>query len=80
MDGHQSKILGTDFAFGNETLSYSTAEILTYAVFDGVPTLALWVPTGESGEFSVKGANSGTVKRCQAVPASASIRRMAASL
>jgi hypothetical protein len=65
LDGHQSKIIVTDFAFGRETLLYSTAEVLTYAILDGIPTLALWVPTGESGEFSVKGAKYGSVKRCQ---------------
>lgn len=63
LNGHQSKILVTDFHFGKQTLVYSTAEVLTYAVFDGSPTLVLWVPDGESGEFSVKGAKSGHVSR-----------------
>ena len=58
LNGHQSKIIVTDFKFGSKTLLYSTAEVLTYAVIDGKEVLALWVPTGESGEFTVKGVNS----------------------
>ncbi|KAL4809325.1 glycoside hydrolase superfamily [Aspergillus unguis] len=60
LNGHQSKIIVTDFKFGSKTLLYSTAEVLTYAVFDHKPTLVLWVPTGESGEFAIKGAKSGS--------------------
>ncbi|KAF7595028.1 hypothetical protein BBP40_007629 [Aspergillus hancockii] len=58
LNGHQSKILVTDFEFGSKLLLYSTAEVLTYALIDGKEVLALWVPTGESGEFAVKGVNS----------------------
>ncbi|KAJ5704245.1 hypothetical protein N7493_011383 [Penicillium malachiteum] len=65
LNGHQSKIIVTDFTFGSGSLLYSTAEVLTYAVFDKVPTLVLWVPTGESGEFNVKGAKKGSTKSCQ---------------
>jgi beta-galactosidase len=65
LNGHQSKIIVTDFTFGPKKLLYSTAEVLTYAVFDKTPTLVLWVPTGESAEFSIKGAKSGSVKKCQ---------------
>lgn len=63
LNGHQSKIVVTDFHFAKQTLLYSTAEVLTYAVFDGSPTLVLWVPDGESGEFLVKGAKSGKTSR-----------------
>lgn len=70
LNGHQAKIIVTDFTFGSETLLYSTAEVLTYAVIDKKPTLVLWVPTGESGEFAVKGAKSGSVvSKCQSCPA-----------
>ncbi|TKA81502.1 hypothetical protein B0A49_00554 [Cryomyces minteri] len=55
LNGHQSKIIVTDFNFGNRSLLYSTAEVLTYAVFDGAPALVLWVPDGESGEIYIKG-------------------------
>ncbi|KAJ5245543.1 hypothetical protein N7489_005639 [Penicillium chrysogenum] len=65
LNGHQSKIIVTDFTFGLKSLLYSTAEVLTYAVFDKKPTLVLWVPTGESGEFSIKGAKKGSTKKCQ---------------
>lgn len=64
LNGHQSKIIVTDFSLGSETLLYSTAEVLTYAVFDNKPTLALWVPTGESGEFAIKGAKLGSATAC----------------
>ncbi|KAJ5682963.1 hypothetical protein N7462_006128 [Penicillium macrosclerotiorum] len=65
LNGHQSKILVTDFSFGSKTLLYSTAEVLTYSVSNKIPTLALWVPTGESGEFNIKGAKRGSIKKCQ---------------
>lgn len=65
LNGHQSKIAVTDFTFGSKTLLYSTAEVLTYAVFDGVPTLALWVPAGESGEFNIKRATKGSIESCE---------------
>lgn len=65
LNGYQSKIIVTDFTFGSQELVYSTAEILTYAIFDDEPTLVLWVPTGEGGEFYVKGAKQGSVASCQ---------------
>jgi beta-galactosidase len=65
LNGYQSKIIVTDFFFAKESLIYSTAEVLTYVVQDDIPTLVLWVPTGESGEFSVKAAKHGSTKRCQ---------------
>jgi len=64
LNGHQSKILVTDFTFGLGHLIYSTAEVLTYVINDGVPTLVLWVPTGESGEFYLQGASAGKVAKC----------------
>lgn len=54
IDGHQSKILVTDFKFGEKKLVYSTAEVLSYAIIDGKEVLALWLPEGEAGEFKVK--------------------------
>lgn len=62
LNGHQSKIIVTDFSIGKQTLTYSTAEVLTYAVVDGHPTVVLWVPAGESAEFHVKGARKGSVQ------------------
>ncbi|KAL1606775.1 hypothetical protein SLS60_004182 [Paraconiothyrium brasiliense] len=62
LNGHQSKIIVTDFSIGKQRLTYSTAEVLTYAVIDGNPTVVLWVPPGESAEFHVKGARKGSVQ------------------
>jgi hypothetical protein len=61
LNGHQSKIVVTDFTIGKQKLTYSTAEVLTYAVIDGHSTVVLWVPAGESAEFHVKGARKGSV-------------------
>lgn len=61
LKGHQSKILVTDFAIGDETLTYSTAEVLTYALIDGKPVVVLSTGVGESVEFHIKGATNGTV-------------------
>ncbi|KAI0861136.1 glycoside hydrolase superfamily [Xylaria cubensis] len=65
INGHQAKILVTDFQFGSKKLLYSTAEVLTYAMIDDKGILALWVPTGESGEFTVLGVKSAKVKSCE---------------
>ncbi|KAF2107330.1 glycoside hydrolase superfamily [Lophiotrema nucula] len=61
LNGHQSKILVTDFAFGGKTLTYSTAEVLTYSVVDGKPVIVLWAGSGESVELHLKGARKGSV-------------------
>lgn len=58
INGHQAKILPTDFKFGSKNLLYTTAEVLTYSVIDGKEVLAVWVPTGESGELVVEGVSS----------------------
>lgn len=61
LNGHQSKILVTDFAIGSRKLTYSTAEVLTYALVDNHPIVVLWTGTGESVEFHIKGAHKGSV-------------------
>jgi hypothetical protein len=61
LNGHQSKLLVTDFKIGRSTLMYSTAEVLTYALIDGVPVVVLWTGAGESVEFHVQGATKGSV-------------------
>lgn len=53
LNGHQSKILVTDFGFGSRTLLYSTAEVLTFARFGEREVLVLWLPEGETGEFTL---------------------------
>ncbi|KAF2829791.1 hypothetical protein CC86DRAFT_317015 [Ophiobolus disseminans] len=60
INGHQSKILVTDFAIGNHTLTYSTAEVLTFALIDSKPVVVLSTGVGESVEFHVKGAKNGS--------------------
>jgi beta-galactosidase len=55
--GQQSKVIVTDFHFGNNTLVYSTAEVLSHSIIDGQSVLALWLPEGESGEFAIKGGS-----------------------
>ncbi|KAI0121127.1 beta-galactosidase B [Xylariales sp. AK1849] len=64
INGHQSKIIVTDFAFGSKSLLYSTAEVLTYAIINGKETLVLWVPTGESGEFTIEGVKRAKLTSC----------------
>ncbi|KAK6821046.1 family 35 glycosyl hydrolase [Apiospora arundinis] len=64
LNGHQAKILVTDFKFGSKSLLYSTAEVLTYSVVDGKEVLVLWVPTGESAEFSIDGVASAKLVSC----------------
>ena len=64
LNGRQSKIIVTDFRVGQEKLVYSTAEVLTVSVQEGLPILFLWLPEGESGEFMLAGARFGSaVKR-----------------
>ncbi|KAG9079757.1 hypothetical protein FRC06_007502, partial [Ceratobasidium sp. 370] len=58
LNGRESKIVVTDFSFGNKTLLYSTAEVLSHATIDGKELLALWLPEGESGEFVIKGGST----------------------
>ena len=59
LNGHQSKIIVTDFTFGTARLVYSTAEVLSYIVSDAEPTLFLWVPDEESVEFYLKDTYGG---------------------
>jgi hypothetical protein len=61
LNGHQSKILVTDFTIGSNTLTYSTAEVLTYAIIDAKPVVVLWAGKGESVEFHIKGATKGSL-------------------
>jgi len=64
IDGRQAKVLVTDFNAGPQKIVYSTAEVLAVSVQDGKPLLALWVPTGETGEFFLKGAKKGKIAVC----------------
>lgn len=52
IDGRQSKIVVTDYKLdGNHTLLYSTAEVLTFGLFDR-PVLVLYLKSGQKGEFA----------------------------
>jgi Beta-galactosidase, domain 2/Beta-galactosidase jelly roll domain/Beta-galactosidase, domain 3 len=54
LDGRQSKILVTDYKLGaNHTLLYSTAEVLTFGLFDRL-VLVLYLKSGQKGEFAFK--------------------------
>ncbi|KAK0124585.1 hypothetical protein ONS95_009534 [Cadophora gregata] len=53
LDGRQSKILVTDYVFGKNTLLYSSADVLTYGIFD-VDVLALYLKPGQAGQFAIK--------------------------
>jgi hypothetical protein len=64
LDGRQSKVLVTDFNAGPQKIIYSTAEVLAVSVQDKRPLVALWVPTGETGEFYLKGVKRGQVAVC----------------
>jgi hypothetical protein len=52
LDGRQSKIIVTDYSLGNVTsILYSSAEILTYGLFDR-PVLVLYLKAGQRGEIA----------------------------
>lgn len=53
LNGRQSKILTTDYNFGSNTLLYSSADILTYGVFD-VDVIAFYLDEGQNGQFAFK--------------------------
>ena len=54
LNGRQSKILVPDYHVGSSTtLLYSSADILTYGLFD-VPVLVLYLEEGQTGEFAFK--------------------------
>ncbi|KAH8892873.1 family 35 glycosyl hydrolase [Thozetella sp. PMI_491] len=52
--GRQSKILVTDYVFGNHTLLYTSSDVLTNGVFD-VDVLVLYLKAGQEGRFALKG-------------------------
>jgi beta-galactosidase len=64
IDGRQAKVLVSDFNAGPQKIVYSTAEVLAVSVQDGKPLVALWVPTGETGEFYLKGVKKGKIAVC----------------
>lgn len=53
LNGRQSKILVTDYTFGSHVLLYSSADVLTYGIFD-VDILVLYLEAGQIGQFAFK--------------------------
>ncbi|OJI81931.1 hypothetical protein ASPTUDRAFT_933791 [Aspergillus tubingensis CBS 134.48] len=54
LEGRQSKILVTDYKFGNQTLLYSSADVLTNAVLPRHDVLTLYLWEGQTGEFALR--------------------------
>ncbi|KAJ9154763.1 Glycosyl hydrolase family 35 [Pleurostoma richardsiae] len=52
--GRQSRILVTDYGFGDHTLLYASPDILTNGIFD-VDALVFYLKEGQVGEFAFKG-------------------------
>ncbi|KAK4555167.1 hypothetical protein LTR86_007933 [Recurvomyces mirabilis] len=51
LNGRQSKILTTDYPFGKHTLLYSSADILTYGLFNQA-VLVMYADVGQTSEFA----------------------------
>ncbi|KAJ7695959.1 glycoside hydrolase family 35 protein [Mycena rosella] len=52
-NGRESKILVTDYVFGtNNTILYSTAEIMTWTTIESTDYIIFYAPTGQTGETS----------------------------
>lgn len=52
--GRQSRILVTDYAFGQHTLLYSSGDIATYGNFHGADAVVFYLKEGQTGEFAFK--------------------------
>lgn len=61
LNGRQSRWVVTDYALGNETLLYSSGEILTYGTFDQ-SVVVLYLKEGQTGEFAFKSQKNITFK------------------
>ncbi|EUC30556.1 glycoside hydrolase family 35 protein [Bipolaris zeicola 26-R-13] len=59
--GRQSRWVVTDYAVGDETLLYSSAEIASYGLFDR-PVLVFYTRQGQVGEFAFKSRGNLTFK------------------
>ncbi|PYH32129.1 glycoside hydrolase family 35 protein [Aspergillus neoniger CBS 115656] len=60
LEERQSKILVTDYKFGNQTLLYSSTDVLTNAVLPGHDVLTLYLWEGQTGEFALTTSNNST--------------------
>ncbi|KAJ7645563.1 glycoside hydrolase family 35 protein [Mycena polygramma] len=63
-NGRESKILVTDYSFGNSktTILYSTAEIMAWTTIDDTDYIILYAPSGQTGETSFLFDSAPTVK------------------
>lgn len=61
LNGRQARWIVTDYAIGNETLLYSSGEVLTYGLFDQ-PVVVLYLKQGQTGEFAFKSQSNITFK------------------
>ncbi|KAF1349863.1 glycoside hydrolase superfamily [Delphinella strobiligena] len=55
LNGRQSKIIISDYHFANKTLLYSSADILTYGIFQTKTVLVLYLQAGQIGELGFVG-------------------------
>jgi len=58
LNGRQSKILVSDYKFGNHTLLYATADIATHAVLGGVDVLVMYLKEGQTAHFVFRGESN----------------------
>lgn len=61
LKGRQARWVVTDYALGNETLLYSSGEVLTYGTFDQ-PVVIFYLKEGQTGEFAFKSQKNVTFK------------------
>ncbi|KAG6916269.1 hypothetical protein DXG01_007613 [Tephrocybe rancida] len=59
--GRESKIIVSNYPFGSSKLQYSTAEIMTWATFDGVDTLIAYALAGQTVEIVIDNPTSASV-------------------
>ncbi|CBX90771.1 hypothetical protein IAQ61_002256 [Plenodomus lingam] len=57
LNGRQSRWVVTDYALGNDNLLFSSAEVLTYGIFDR-PVVIFYLKEGQTGDFAFKSNNS----------------------
>lgn len=58
--GRECKIIVTNYPFGSSTLIYSTAEVMTWATFDGVDTIILYALEGQYVEIALQAGSAQT--------------------
>lgn len=62
LNGRQSKILVSDYAFGKHTLLYSSADVLTFGTFKASDVLVLYLEQGQAGQFAFLDTTKPTYK------------------